>query len=41
MKNTIKQVWCEYLQEFVWESNKSEHQLASCEHKIVDIEKVA
>lgn len=36
--DTVKQIWCDYLQEFVWESNKSEHQLTRCEHRTVEIE---
>lgn len=39
MKTTVKQIWCSYLLEFVFESNKSEHQLAGCDHHIVEIEK--
>lgn len=37
---TIKLLWCDYLLQFVSEQ-PSEHTLASCSHRWVEIEKVA
>lgn len=38
--NTVKVLWCVYLQQFVNEQ-PSEHGLAACDHKWIEIEQVS